>query len=81
MKSEKQENLQAKAAGYSAKKEHWQVYKIHGVNTSCKKRLSYSGNSNEQFKFLMEKYPEDCCKKCSEKFTEYQKINKKVLAS
>jgi hypothetical protein len=65
---------QVKAAGYSAKKEHWQFVKRHGVNTSCRKRLSYSGNGNKEFYSLLKNYPELCCKTCVDNFRQFVRI-------
>jgi hypothetical protein len=68
---------QVRAAGYSAKKEHWQFVKRHGVNTSCRKRLSYSGNNNQEFFNLLKNYPEMCCIKCADNFREFARTQNK----
>jgi hypothetical protein len=65
---------QIKAAGYSAKKEHWHFVKKHGVYTSCKKRLSYTSNDNREFYNLLKNYPETCCIKCANNFRDYVRI-------
>ena len=63
----------AMAAGYSATKIHWQYHKIHGVQTACRKRLSYSGDDNQSFFRTLKNYPDLCCKVCANKFKEYVK--------
>ena len=61
------------AAGYSAKKEHWQFLKIHGNQTSCRKKLSYPSNTTNEFYHLLKNYPELCCIKCAANWKEYVK--------
>lgn len=67
-------NNQAKAAGYSAQKLHWQKHSLHGVQTSCKKRLSYMAEDNRSFFDVLKNYPEMACQKCAANFKEYVKI-------
>jgi hypothetical protein len=69
------ENNIVKTAGYSAQKEHWQKVSRHGTRTSCKKKISYSVNDTNQFFDVLRKYPELCCKICSNNFREYVRIS------
>lgn len=74
-----QDSKNVMAAGYSAKKEHWQLHKIHGSQTSCKKRLSYDANGNRDFFNLLKNHPDMCCQKCANNFREHvrQQLSKK----
>jgi hypothetical protein len=79
MTAESTESKSVKAAGYSATKIHWQNVKIHGVQTSCKKRLSGGGDDNKSFYWTAKNYRESVCEICLNKFKEYvkQKIDNK----
>jgi hypothetical protein len=57
-------------SGQSAKKEHLS----NGAVTACNKRTSGPGkNDFDSFKWMAEKYPEDCCKVCLDRFNERTK--------
>ena len=75
-----EESKNVRVAGYSSQKQHWQLHKIHGVQTSCRKRLSYAANGNKDFFNLLKNYPDMCCKKCAHNFKEHvrQQLNKKA---
>ena len=68
------DSQKVRAAGYSSKKEHWQFVKRHGTQTSCKVKLSYSGNNNKDFYHVAKNYPELCCLKCIDNFREFVKL-------
>lgn len=52
----------------SAKKEHLRYI---GANTECNKKTSgINVNNLEQFAWLVERYPQNCCKKCLQKYIE-----------
>ena len=77
MKTELTEAKSAKAAGYSATKVHWQNVKKHGVQTSCKKRLSGGGEDNKSFYWTAKNHRETVCEICLNKFKEYaNQVNK-----
>ena len=52
------------ATGQSAKKQHL----FNGSRTACNRRMT--GMSFEYYKFWAEKYPEECCQKCLNRYNE-----------
>jgi hypothetical protein len=72
--TETKEKNQSKAAGYTAKKLHWQNHNLHGVMSACRRRLSFSGEGNKEFFSILKNYPEMACEKCAQKFRERVKF-------
>ena len=55
------------AAGQSSKRQHLR----NGAGTACNRRTSgINCHDFEGFKWWAEKYPEDCCQKCLNRFNE-----------
>ncbi len=56
-------------AGQSAIKEHLR----NGASTACNRKTSGIANNDFQdFKWVVENYPDTCCKKCLNRFNEKQ---------
>jgi hypothetical protein len=57
------------SAGQSAIKEHLS----NGAYTACNRKTSFAKNDFQDFKWLVENYPDNCCKKCLNRFLQKSK--------